>query len=247
MTLENARQLSELSKNNKALMVQLQKKVEEQEKTLRLFMKYVPEPVVEKTLNSSDESIFDGELRNIAILFCDIRGFTPMSEQLSPKDVVSFLNDYYAIMTETIKRHNGTVIQYVGDEIFAAFGAPVATVDSERDAVFCALEMMRKLEVFNQKYKARIGKETLVGIGINAGEVIAGNLGSEHRIDYALTGDTVNTGKRIETITRDYPNSILISETVYEKIKELVATKEFELLAVKGKKDKIRVYQVLPN
>jgi class 3 adenylate cyclase len=247
MTLENARQLSELSKNNKALMVQLQKKVEEQEKTLRLFMKYVPEPVVEKTLNSSDESIFDGELRNIAILFCDIRGFTPMSEQLSPKDVVSFLNDYYAIMTETIKRHNGTVIQYVGDEIFAAFGAPVATVDGEKDAVFCALEMMRRLDVFNQKYKDRIGKETLVGIGINAGEVVAGNLGSEHRIDYALTGDTVNTGKRIETITRDYPNSILISETVYEKIKELVATKEFEPLAVKGKKDKIRVYQVLPN
>jgi class 3 adenylate cyclase len=247
MTLENARQLSELSKDNKLLLVQLQKKVEEQEKTLRLFMKYVPEQVVEKTLNSSEDSIFDGELRSIAILFCDIRGFTPMSEQLPPKEVVSFLNDYYAIMTETIKRHNGTVIQYVGDEIFAAFGAPVATVDSEKDAVFCALEMMRKLEVLNQKYKTRIGKETLVGIGINAGEVIAGNLGSEHRIDYALTGDTVNTGKRIETITRDFPNSILISETVYQKIKELVATKEFEPLAVKGKKDKIRVYQVLPN
>ncbi len=247
MTLENARQLSELSKNNKALMVQLQKKVEEQEKTLRQFMKYVPEPVIEKTLNSSDESIFDGELRNIAILFCDIRGFTPMSEQLPPKEVVSFLNDYYSIMTETIKRHNGTVIQYVGDEIFAAFGAPVATVDSEKDAVFCALEMMRRLEILNQKYKTRIGKEILVGIGINSGEVIAGNLGSEHRIDYALTGDTVNTGKRIETITRDYPNSILISETVHQKIKEFVATKEFEPLAVKGKKEKIRVYQVLPN
>jgi len=247
MTMENARQLSDLSKNNRALVMQLQKKVEEQEKTLRLFMKYVPEPVVAKALNSSEDSIFDGELRSIAILFCDIRGFTPMSEQLSPKDVVSFLNDYYTIMTEAIKHHNGTVIQYVGDEIFAAFGAPVATVDSEKDAVFCALEMMRKLEVLNQKYKTRIGKETLVGIGINSGEVIAGNLGSEHRIDYALTGDTVNTGKRIETITRDYPNSILISETVYQKIKELVATKEFEPLAVKGKKDKIRVYQVLPN
>jgi len=247
MTMENARQLSELSKNNRDLVVLLQKKVEEQEKTLRLFMKYVPEPVIAKALNSSEDSIFDGELRNIAILFCDIRGFTPMSEQLPPKDVVSFLNDYYAIMTETIKRHNGTVIQYVGDEIFAAFGAPVATVDSEKDAVFCALEMMRRLELFNQKYKARIGKETLVGIGINSGEVVAGNLGSEHRIDYALTSDTVNTGKRIETITRDYPNSILISEAVYQKVKEFVATKEFELLAVKGKKEKIRVYQVLSN
>lgn len=247
MTLENARQLSELSMDNKLLLMQLQKKVEEQERTLRLFMKYVPEQVVEKTLSSSEESIFDGELRSIAILFCDIRGFTPMSEQLPPKEVVSFLNDYYAIMTEAIKRHNGTVIQYVGDEIFAAFGAPVATIDSEKDAVFCALEMMRRLELLNKKYKDRIGSDTLIGIGVNAGEVIAGNLGSEHRIDYALTGDTVNTGKRIETITREHPNSILISETVYQKIRELVTTKEFEPLAVKGKKEKIRVYQVLPN
>jgi class 3 adenylate cyclase len=245
MTIENARQLSDLMKNNKALLAQLQQKVEEQERVLRLFMKYVPEPVVEKALHSSDDSIFDGELKTIAILFCDIRGFTPLCEQLTAKEVVSFLNDYYTIMSEAVRRHNGTVIQYVGDEIFAAFGAPVAIADMERSAVFCALEMMRRLELLNSKYRDRIGRDTMVGIGINYGEVVAGNLGSEHKIGYALTGDTVNTGKRIETITKDYPNSILMSEAVYQKVKAVVATKEFELLAVKGKKDKIRVYQAL--
>jgi adenylate cyclase len=245
MTIENARQLSDVTKKNKALLETLKQKGEEREKTLRLFMKYVPQPVVEKALQDSDGSIFDGETKTIAILFCDIRGFTPMCEQLSPKEVVAYLNDYYTIMSEAVKRHNGTVIQYVGDEVFAAFGAPVAIADMEKSAVFCAMEMMRRLEELNAKYRDRLGRDTLIGIGINYGEVVAGNLGSEHKIDYALTGDTVNTGKRIETITKDYPNSILMSDSIYQKVKDVVATKEFELLTVKGKKEPIRVYQVV--
>ncbi len=245
MTIENARQISGLNKSNKGLLADLQKKVEEQAKTLKLFMRYVPEPVVAKALLSSAETIFDGEVKHIAVLFCDIRGFTPMSEGLSPKEVVALLNDYYTLMTEVINRHNGTVNQFVGDEIFAAFGAPIAAVDNEKNAVFCALEMMQKLALLNQKYQPRIGREVLVGIGINAGEVVAGNVGSEARIEYHVTGDTVNTGKRIEMITRDYPNAILISESVYQKTKDLFATQEFEPLQVKGKKEKIKVYQVL--
>ncbi len=245
MTIENARRLSNLMKSNKVLLAILQQQVKEQEKTLRLFMKYVPEPVVEKALSVSGDSIFDGELKTIAILFCDIRGFTPMCEQLSPKEVVAYLNDYYTIMSEAVQRHRGTVIQYVGDEVFAAFGAPVAIADMEKSAVFCAMEMMRRLEQLNNKYRDRLGRETLVGIGINYGEVVAGNLGSEHKIDYAVTGDTVNTGKRIETITKDYPNSILMSDSIYQQVKDVVATKEFVPLTVKGKKDPIRVYQVV--
>ncbi len=245
MTIENARRLSNLMKRNKVLLALLQQQVKEQEQTLRLFMKYVPEPVVEKALYVSGDSIFDGEIKTVALLFCDIRGFTPLCEQLSPKEVVSFLNYYYNIMSEAVKRHNGTVIQYVGDEIFAAFGAPVAIADMEKSAVFCAMEMMRRLETLNEKYRDLIGRDTLVGIGINYGEVVAGNLGSEHKIDYALAGDTVNTGKRIETITKEYPNTILMSEAIYQQVKDMIATKEFDLLTVKGKKGPIRVYQVV--
>jgi len=245
MSMENARQLFELQQKNKTLLIDLKQKVEEQEKTLRLFMKYVPEPVVQKALSNSEDSIFDGETKIVTVLFCDIRGFTPMSEELSPKEVVAFLNLYYSIMTEVIKRHNGYVNQYVGDEIFAVFGAPVMYPNNEENAVFCAIEMMNKLQKLNDIYFPKLGKQIQMGIGINSGVVVAGNLGSEEKIEFSVTGDTVNTGKRIEMITKEHPNAILISESVHQKTSHLINTNAFEPLFVKGKKEKILVFQIV--
>ena len=245
MTLENARQLFELQSRNRSLMAELKQKVEEQDQTLKLFIKYVPEQVVKKTLEKSQESIFEGDLRDVAVLFCDIRGFTPLSEELSPKEVVSFLNEYYQVMTEVVKQHNGSVIQFVGDEIFAAFGAFEFYPDNEANAVFCAMKMMETLPVLNKKYNERFKTEIKIGIGINYGEVVAGNLGSEDRIRYSVTGDTVNTGKRIESITKDYSNLVLISDSTYQVVKDTIKVKAWDPLFVKGKKDKILVYEVL--
>lgn len=245
MTIENAKQLFNLQTRNRSLMTELQQKVEEQDQTLKLFIRYVPEQVVKKTLKNSQESIFEGELRNVAVLFCDIRGFTPRSEVLSPKEVVSFLNEYYQMMTEVVKQHNGSVIQFVGDEIFAAFGALELYPDNEAKSVFCALKMVDTLPKLNEKYRERFKTEIEIGIGINYGEVVAGNLGSEDRIRYSVTGDTVNTGKRIEMITKEKPNSILISDTIYRSVKDIFNVKAWEPLFVKGKKDKLLVYEVL--
>ncbi len=245
MTIENARQLYALQENNRELMKKLRQKVEEQEKTLKLFIKYVPEQVVEKSLSTGLSSIFEGELKNIAVLFCDIRGFTPMSEGLSPKEVVSFLNDYYSIMSEIVKSHNGTVNQFVGDEVFAAFGAPVSYPDNETNAVYCGIDMMKNLSKLDDKYRSKFKREIQMGIGIHCGEVITGNLGSEDRIEYAVTGDTVNTAKRIETLTKEHPNSILISDCLYQKTKNIIDVKAWEPINVKGKKDKILVYEIL--
>ncbi|MEO0471610.1 MAG: adenylate/guanylate cyclase domain-containing protein [Bacteroidota bacterium] len=244
MTIENARQMYELQQRNKRLVAELQNKVEEQERTLKLFMKYVPEAIVERSLNNTSESIFEGEQKEITVLFCDIRGFTNMSEDLSPKEIVGFLNDYYAIMTEVIKHFQGTVNQFVGDEIFAAFGTPIATTEPELKAVLCAIEMMKRLEMLNERYASVVGREIEMGIGINSGMVVAGNLGSEDKISYSVTGDTVNTGKRIETLTKEHPNSILISESVYEVVHDAVRAKAWIPIEVKGKKDKIQVYEV---
>ncbi len=245
MTIENGRQLYELQQNNRILLHDLKYKVEEQEKTLKMFMKYVPEPVVEKALKSTGDSIFEGDQRNIALLFCDIRDFTPMSEDLSPKEVVSFLNDYYSIMTTVVNRHNGMVNQYVGDEVFATFGAIVNYPNNEENAVFCAIEMMEKLEVLNEKYEEKFKRHIQMGIGINAGPVVAGNLGSEERIEYSVTGDTVNTGKRIESLTKEKPNTILISNSIFKKTKDFIKVNEWGPSAVKGKKDKILIYELL--
>ena len=245
MTIENARQLWSLKDENRNLVKELQLKMEEQEKTLRIFSKYVPQPVVDKVLREAEDTIFDGVQKEIAVLFCDIRGFTPFGESHSPKEVVTFLNSYYSAMTEVIKRYDGTVNQFVGDEIFAAFGAPLAVADCEKKAVFCALGMIDKLNALNERFENMFGSKINVGIGINYGDVIAGNLGSEEKIEYSLTGDTVNTGKRIENITKDKPNTILISDSIYAKVSEFVETKVLAPMAVKGKKGKIMVYEVL--
>ncbi|MDP5172757.1 MAG: response regulator [Bacteroidia bacterium] len=245
MTIENARQLYALQIHNKRLLLELQHKVEEQERTLKLFMKYVPETVVEKALSNTSASIFDGETKEVTVLFCDIRGFTPMSEDLEPKEVVTFLNDYYSLMTEAVKRHNGTVNQFVGDEVFACFGAPIAAQHNERNAVLCAIDMMEMRKLLNERHQLTLGREVTIGIGVNSGLVVAGNLGSEDKISYSVTGDTVNTGKRIETLTREAPNSILISELVHRKVSDLVEVKSWGPIEVRGKKTRIEVFEVL--
>jgi class 3 adenylate cyclase len=244
MTIENARQFYELQQRNKQLVVELHHKVEEQERTLKLFMRYVPETVVEKALKDTAHSIFEGEQKYITVLFCDIRGFTNMSEDLAPREVVAFLNDYYSIMTEVVKRHNGMVNQFVGDEVFAVFGVPLATPNHEENAVYCALDMMDKLKLLNEKYRDQMKRDIQMGIGLNSGEVVAGNLGSEEKISYSVTGDTVNTGKRIESLTKDNPNSILASAAVYQRIADKIEATAWELIEVKGKKDPIQVYEV---
>ena len=119
------------------------------------------------------------------------------------------------------------------------------TDNNEKNAVFCAIEMIQSLKTLNQKYKKDFNTKIKMGIGINSGEVVAGNLGSEDKIEYSVTGDTVNTGKRIESITKEHPNSILISKSVYQKVKDFVAAKMFESMFVKGKKEEIVVYEVL--
>ncbi len=245
MTIENARQLFDLQARNRSLMQELRQKVEEQEQTLKLFVRYVPEQIVKKALQNTQDSIFEGELREVAVLFCDIRGFTPLSEVLTPKEVVSFLNEYYQMMTEVVKQYKGSVIQFVGDEIFAAFGALELHPDNELNSVYCALKMMDTLPLLNQKYREKFKTEIQIGIGINCGEVVAGNLGSEDRIRYSVTGDTVNTGKRIEDITKDHPGTILVSDSIYRKVKESFRLNAWEPRLVKGKKELVTVYELI--
>jgi len=244
MTLDNASQFYWLQQKNKTLVEELQQKVLEQEKTLKLFQKYVPEEVVQQTLQADESDLFRGEVRHVTVLFCDVRGFTTFSEQMTPPEVVDFLNAYYTLMADCIRLHKGTVNQFVGDEIFACFGAPLLSEQNERNAVFCALEMIQRLDKLNERYAARLGRRIAVGIGIHAGEVVAGNTGSEDRIGYSVTGDTVNTGSRIESLTRDFPNAILVSETVYRQVAHLVNAQAWEPVVLRGKKEPSQVYQL---
>lgn len=227
------------------LVGDLQKKVEEQERTLRLFQKYVPKEVIEKTLQAKESSIFDGELVKVSVLFCDIRGFTTLSELWSPRDVVSLLNDYYNLMTKSVRNFKGSVNQFIGDEVFAVFGAPIALDNHEEQAVKCAKEMVKNLDILNQKYASILTFPLQVGIGINSGEVVAGNLGTAEVIRYGVIGDTVNTGKRLEGLTKVFPNSIIISESCYANINGSVEATPWNPIQLRGKKELVQVYEVI--
>ncbi len=244
MSIENARQVYMLRQRNKRLVSDLQLKVEELEKALKRFAQYVPESVVAEVLRVSEDNFLKGERQNTTVLFCDIRNFTPLSEAFPPEEVVAFLNDFYATLTDVVNRHDGSVIQFVGDEIFAAFGTPIAHPHNEKNAVYCALEMLEKCRQLSDAYQQKFGRHITVGIGINAGEVIAGNMGSQARVNYAVIGDTVNTAKRIETLTKDLENMILINACVYERVAHLIEASPWEPILVKGKKDPIQVYEL---
>ena len=244
--LEKARKgelkrVKEIEKAN----IKLNYLTEKQKKTLDLFIKYVPESIVKKALSNNKKDIKEGVKLDVSLLFCDIRNFTSMVGNMNPQGVVRMLDTYYSKMAEVIKMYNGVINQFTGDEIFVTFGAPMSIKDPEISSAYCAIEMIKKLEEINKDLKDILPQELKVGIGLNYGSIIAGNLGSDDRLTYAITGDAVNTAKRIESLTRDLSDTILISESIYEKIKAFISTKPWGEVSVKGKEKKIRVYQLI--
>jgi PAS domain S-box-containing protein len=225
--------------------IELNKLSEKQKNILDLFIKYVPESVVKNALSETNQGLSEGVKMDVAILFCDIRGFTAMAEKLNPSEVFRILNTYYSKMADVIKMHNGVITQFTGDEIFATFGAPVPIHDPEISSVNCAIQMIKKLDEINKDLADILITRLTVGIGLNYGPIIAGNLGSAYRLTYAITGDTVNTAKRIESLTTNLSNAILMNESIYEKTKEFISAMPWGEVTVKGKKKKIMVYQLL--
>ena len=240
---EEKKRLLEIQEANKKLSELITK----QKKTLDLFVKYVPASIVKDALSHKDSATKVNLQLEVALLFCDMRGFTSIVENLNPSQTVHLLNVYYSKMSEVISRHKGVINQFVGDEIFVSFGAPIPIEDPEILAVRCAQEMIAKLDEINESLRDMISQDIYVGIGINFGSIIAGNLGSEDKLSYSITGDAVNTAKRIESLTRKLPpNTILISETIYDKVHTMVPTEPLGEVRIKGKNKKVKVYKVRP-
>ncbi|MFK7925121.1 MAG: adenylate/guanylate cyclase domain-containing protein [Bacteroidia bacterium] len=225
---------------------ELNQLIKKQKRILDLFAKYVPDYIVKGALSNRKSALQVNHQLEVALLFCDIRGFTSIVENLSPTETVNLLNEYYSHMSEVIKQHNGVINQFVGDEIFVSFGAPSPIDEPEISAVRCAKDMINKLQEINQLLASWVSKEIVVGIGINFGPIVAGNLGSEDRLSYSITGDAVNTAKRIESLTQKLPNTILISQSIYDKVQSIVETEPLGEVPIKGKKRKVKVYKVLP-
>jgi adenylate cyclase len=183
-----------------------------------------------------------GTKRPVVIFFSDIRGFTPLSETMGPDEIATLLTEYFTEMVEIVFEHSGTLDKFMGDAIMALWGAPIAHEDDADRAMACAVDQLIALEKLNVKWKNE-GRPVLgIGIGINFGEVFAGNIGSNRRLEYTVIGDAVNTASRL--CSSAGPNEILISESFYQKLKAPPAVEALEPVQVKGKSKRVQVYRV---
>ncbi len=210
-----------------------------------IFERFISPEMVEQLVERGIEAS-RGRRAELTILFSDIRGFTTMSEKMTPEEVVNVLNEYLDVMTEIILKHGGTVDKYEGDLIMAFFGAPIPHTDHARRAVLTALDMRQALDRLRAKWAASGGPAHFeMGIGLNTGEVFVGLLGSSKRINYTVIGDAVNLASRLQDLTKDVHWPLLISEFTYEKIKDEFDAEFAEERLVKGKTQPVGIYKVL--
>ncbi len=208
-------------------------------------MSILVSPEVAQVVLSGEDLLKGGQKKIVTVLFSDVRGFTTISESLTPHEVVLMLNEYLEIMTDIIIKHGGVVDKFVGDEIFAVFGAPFDHPQHPLSACATALEMGRSLANHNQE-RAKAGKKPIeIGIGINTGEVIAGAMGSTKRVDFTSIGDAVNLGARLEGTNKIYGTLCIISEFTYEEVKNDVIVRELDLIRVKGKNEPVKIFELV--
>ena len=211
----------------------------------RMFDRYVSTEIVEEIISNPLQLKLGGERKDITVLFSDIRGFTSMSESMEPEAVVSILNDYLTAMTDIILSWGGTIDKFIGDAIMAVFGAPIPYEDHAYRAAKAALGMREALKKLWEKWEKE-GKHTFdIGVGISSGVAIVGNIGSVRRTEYTAIGDIVNLGARIEPLNKEFNTHILITESVYERIKEKAKVVEIGEVKVRGKKQKVRLFELV--
>lgn len=220
-----------------------------------IFSSYVTEKIVNELVKNPQLAKLGGERKEITVLFADIKGFTAFSEMRQPEEVVALLNDYLKLMTDIVFRWDGTLDKFVGDSIMVFWGAPTEQKNHAELAVRCALDMITKLKRLQEKW-LKEGKEPFdIGIGINTGEVVVGNMGAEgKKMDYTVIGDHVNLGARAEGLTREYDTNILITEFTYRRLEGMfsrrighVTIKEMDSVKVRGREKPVVVYSLEPE
>lgn len=209
-----------------------------------MFDQYVPPAHIDAMLNDPDNYNFEGESKELSVLFSDIRNFTTISESLTATQLKTMLNDFFTPITGIIFDYQGTIDKYVGDMVMAFWGAPLDDPNHRRHAVEAALKMLEKVEELKPVFEAQGLPEVNIGIGINSGFMNVGDMGSTYRRSYTVLGDAVNLGSRLESITKIYGLKLLIGQETYDHLEGYLC-RLVDKVQVKGKDEPIRIYQPL--
>jgi adenylate cyclase len=216
----------------------------EKRKMKRLFGRYVSKDVYAQLVANPELAKLGGKRRDMTVLFSDIRGFTSVTERGNPEEIVAQLNEYFSKMVEIVFRHKGTVDKFVGDMVMALFGAPLDDPDHAEHAVRAAIDMVEELGRLNKDWKARGMAQLDIGVGINSGEMIAGNIGSSSIMSYTVIGDNVNLGSRLESLNKDYKTRIIMSDATRTRLTQPYETRALGDVVVKGKSTPVAIFEI---
>jgi adenylate cyclase len=216
----------------------------EKRKVARLFGRYVSKDVYAHLMSNPDLAELGGKRREMTVLFSDIRGFTSVTERGDPEELVAQLNEYFTRMVAIVFKHQGTVDKFVGDMVMALFSAPLDDPDHAQHAVEAAVEMVRELGALNRAWVARGMAQLDIGVGVNSGDMIAGNIGSSAIMSYTVIGDNVNLGSRLESLNKDYKTRIIISDATRSRLKGDFDIRPLGDVVVKGKSKAVQIFEV---
>lgn len=211
----------------------------------KAFGHYVGEDVLDELVLHPEKLSLGGEKRELTVFFSDIRDFTTLSEKLSPVELVAFLNTYLSPMTRAVLRQGGLLDKYIGDAVMAVFGAPVPRADHAEQALRCVARMHEELAVLNAGPLKKFGIEVAIGCGVNTGDMVVGNMGSEERFDYTVAGDAVNLSSRLEGLSKVYGVYCLVGDGTRKAVGAGFLFRELDLVQVKGKNEAIAVHELL--
>jgi adenylate cyclase len=217
----------------------------EKRKVAKLFGRYVSRDVYSQLMANPEQAELGGKRREMTVLFSDIRGFTTVTERGDPEELVRQLNEYFSRMVDIVFRHKGTVDKFVGDMVMALFGAPLDDPDHADHAVQAALDMLEELKGLTAQWKAE-GRfaELDIGIGVNTGPMIAGNIGSDAIMSYTVIGDAVNLGSRLESLNKQSGTRIIISDATRSKLTGRYTFRPLGDVVVKGKTQPVAIFEV---
>ena len=247
VVLDRAIELREMQLRNRELVVRLEEAAARSRRTREAFQRYVPQSVVADMLADGGRTgILAGDSRIVAVMFCRIHGFQKLCARANAEELVEFLEAYLRLINGAIIAHGGLLSEIINDEVVAVFGAPISGLENEQNAVHAAREVVGALAEYNVEHAVPLlGEPVHLGIGINRGEVIAGNIGSAARMKYGIVGDTVNVASRIQEQTSPDRTEILISEFVREWLEPDERVEPVGLTDLRGRSQGVKIYRLI--